>query len=89
MAITPSVEPTDRSMLRETMTSTIPVAMMATGATCTEKVTMLVGVRIFPPVTMPKPIRMPANARSMPKRRRSISVAASMPRNERRGLLCT
>ena len=57
MAMTPSSEPTDRSMFRETMTSTMPVAMIATGATWTENVTMLVGVRILPPVTMPKPMQ--------------------------------
>ena len=78
MAMTPTNEPTDRSMLRETMTSTMPVAMMATTVVWTESVTMLAGARILPPVTMPKPIRMAARATSMPKRRRSISVAASI-----------
>ena len=34
-------------MLRDTMTSTIPVAMIATTAVWTESVTMLVGVRIL------------------------------------------
>jgi hypothetical protein len=32
MPVTPSTEPTDRSMLRVTMTSTMPVAMTATEA---------------------------------------------------------
>ncbi len=36
MPMKPRIDPTDRSMLRDTMTSTMPVAMMATVAVCTE-----------------------------------------------------
>ena len=32
MAMMPTSDPTDRSMLRDTMTSTMPVAMIATPA---------------------------------------------------------
>ncbi len=37
MPTTPTIEPTERSMLRETMTSTIPVAMIPTEEVCTER----------------------------------------------------
>ena len=59
MAMTPTSEPTDRSMLRDTMTRTMPVAMIATTAVWTDSVTMLVGWMQRPAaVTMPKPIRI-------------------------------
>ena len=45
MPMKPSIEPTDRSMLRVTMTSTMPVAMMATEAICTDRFHRLRGVR--------------------------------------------
>jgi hypothetical protein len=35
-AVKPMIDPTERSMLRETMTKTIPVAMIATGTLWTE-----------------------------------------------------
>ena len=46
MPITPTTDPTDRSMLRETMTSTIPVARIAVDAAWTENVRKLIGWRI-------------------------------------------
>ena len=49
MPMKPSIEPIDRSILRVTMTNTIPVAMMATGADCTDKFHRLRGVRNRPP----------------------------------------
>ena len=45
----PSIEPIDRSMLRVTMTSTMPVAMMATDDDCTDRFHRLRGVRNNPP----------------------------------------
>ncbi|MNJ76342.1 hypothetical protein D3C77_736050 [compost metagenome] len=45
----PRIDPTDRSMLRVTMTSTIPVAMTATDAVCTERFQRFRGVRNRPP----------------------------------------
>ena len=45
----PSIEPIDRSMLRVMMTSAMPVAMIATGAACTDKFHKLRGVRKRPP----------------------------------------
>jgi len=49
MARKPSREPTDRSMLRETMMRTMPVAMTATEAVCTDRLKRLRGVRKLPP----------------------------------------
>ena len=53
MAITiptvPTMEPTERSMLRETMTSTIPVAMIAIAEVWTERFHRLRGVMNVPP----------------------------------------
>ncbi len=43
--MTPTREPTDRSMLRETMTMTMPVAMIATEAPWTDRVRRLTGSR--------------------------------------------
>ena len=48
MAMTPTNEPTDRSMLRDTMISTMPVAMMATTVVWTPSVTRLGAARILP-----------------------------------------
>ena len=44
MPTKPSIEPTDRSMLRVTMTSTMPVAMMAIEEVCTDRFHKLRGV---------------------------------------------
>ena len=49
MPTMPTIEPTERSMFRETMTSTIPVAMIATEEVCTERFHRLRGVRNVPP----------------------------------------
>ncbi len=49
MPTAPSTDPTERSMLRDTMISTMPVAMMATVAVCTERFHKLRGVRNVPP----------------------------------------
>ncbi len=49
MARKPSMEPTERSMLRDTMMSTMPVAMTATEAVCTDRLKRLRGVRKLPP----------------------------------------
>ena len=46
----PTSEPTDRSMFRETMTSTMPVAMIAIPAACTASVVMLPGAISLPPL---------------------------------------
>ena len=85
MATNPTSEPTDRSMLRDTMTRTMPVAMTAIPAAWTPSVTMLTGRRNVPPLMKWKPIRMIARAASIPNRRRSISVCARRPRQPARG----
>ena len=48
MPTTPTMEPTDRSMLRVMMTSTIPVAMIPMEAVCTLRFHRLRGVRKVP-----------------------------------------
>ena len=52
MPMTASMEPTERSMFRETMTSTIPVAMIPTAAVCTDRFQRFRGVRKVPPDQM-------------------------------------
>ena len=52
MAMKPTSDPTDRSMLRDTMTRTIPVAMIATPVAWTASVTMFVGWKNLPPLRM-------------------------------------
>ena len=54
MPTKPRIEPTDRSILRVTMTSTMPVAMTATDAVCTDRFHRLRGVRNSPPEKMLK-----------------------------------
>ena len=58
MAMRPTSDPTDRSMLRDTMTRTIPVAMIAMPVAWTASVTMLVGWKNLPPLRMLKVSRM-------------------------------
>ena len=60
MAMTPTSDPTDRSMLRDTMTRTMPVAMIATPVAWTASVTMLVGWKNLPPLRMLKVSRITA-----------------------------
>ena len=84
MPTAPSTEPTDRSMLRDTMMSTMPVAMMATVAVCTDRFQRLRGVRNVPPDQKWKPTQMRARAPTMPSRRVSISAARSSEPSRRR-----
>src|SRR3954447_13953362 len=74
MPIRPTTEPTDRSMLRDTITRTMPVARTAVDAAWTENVRKLTGSRITG-LAMPRPIQITTSARTMPNSRRSISVA--------------
>ena len=60
-------------MFLDTMTRTIPVAMIAMDALWTERFQRLRGVRNVPPETMPKPTQMMTSARSIPSMRVSIS----------------
>ncbi|MCY1559903.1 hypothetical protein D9M68_969860 [compost metagenome] len=75
MATSPRIEPTDRSMLRVTITSTIPVTMTATEAVWTDRFHRLRGVRNRPPENMLNPTQMMMSAPTMPSRRVSSSVA--------------
>src|SRR5688572_2143780 len=70
----PSIDPTERSMLRDTMTSTMPVAMMPIEALCTDRFHRLRGVRKSPPEMTLKPIQMIARAAISPNRRVSTSA---------------
>ena len=80
----PSMEPTDRSMLRDTMISTMPVAMMATEDVWTVRFHRLRGVRNLPPDRMWKPIQMTRSASTRPSSRASSSVAAEEATDEHR-----
>ena len=80
MAISPASDPTDRSMLRDTMTITMPVAMMAMPVAWIAIVTMFVGAMSFPPLRMWNVTRITIRETSMPNRRRSISVWPRSPR---------
>ena len=51
----PICEPTERSIWRETMTSTMPHAMMPTTATCSDRLKRLRAVRKMPPVRTSRP----------------------------------
>ena len=87
MPMKPSSEPTDRSMLRVTITSTMPVAMMETEADWTDRFHRLRGVRkarlskssgLTPRrrlLMMWKPAQMTISAPTMPSMRVSSSVA--------------
>ena len=83
MPVKPSTEPIDRSMLRVTITSTMPVTMTATEAVWTVRFQRLRAVRNLPsrkrlarvPVMTWKAIQMTRSAPSMPIMRVSISVA--------------
>ena len=69
-------------MLRETMTSTMPVAMMATVDVWTERFQRLRGVRNTPPDMNWNPSQTIARATIMPSMRASISVACMNRTNQ-------
>src|SRR5262245_54253622 len=81
----PSSDPTERSMLRDTMIRTIPVAMIAIDVLWTERFHRLRAVKKSPPDRMLKAIQIAPSAITMPTRRVSISDAATIPRHERDG----
>ena len=88
IAMTPTNDPTDRSMLRDTITRTIPVAMIAMPAAWTASVTMLFGEKNLPPLITLNVIRMRTKAMSIPNSRRSISVCAIRSRRDVRAGGC-
>ncbi len=71
-------------MLRETMTSTIPVAMMATIAVWTVRNQRFRGVRKVPPVQKWKPTQMISSPMIIPNMRVSISKDLTTRRNRPR-----
>ena len=73
--IKPSIEPMDKSIFRVTMTSTMPVAMMATDDDCTERFHRLRGVRNRPPESTSNATQISSSAPIMPSIRMSSSVA--------------
>ena len=88
MPVKPRVDPIERSMLRDTMTSTMPVAMIATAALCTERFQRLRGVRNRPLDTRLKTTQIARVARIRPRRRVSTSRAWSIAIGDRRGGSC-
>src|SRR5215216_3120403 len=84
MPTRPRMEPTERSIWRATITSTMPAAMTATDAVCTERFHRLRGVRKAPPDRRSTPIQISASAPSMPTKRASISVARNRSARPRR-----
>src|SRR5262249_32596032 len=77
---------TDRSMFRETITSTMPVAMMAMDALWTDRFHRLRGVRKRPPDRTWKPSQMSNSAMIMPTRRVSSSSDCNSERTLRSDL---
>src|SRR2546428_5756515 len=75
----PSMDPTERSMFRDTMTRTIPVAMIAIEALCTERFQRFRAERNVPPDTMLKLIQMMTRAATIPSMRGSTSRVRSTP----------
>ncbi len=69
-------------MLRDTMISTMPVAMMAIDVLWTERFHRFRAVRKSPPDRMLKATQMTTSAITMPSNRVSISVDASTERHE-------
>ena len=85
MAVKVRTDPTDRSMLRDTMMRTMPVAMIATEALWTDRFHRFRGVRNRPSDMMLKPIQMTASAAIRPSRRVSTSVERRSERSDRVG----
>src|SRR5262245_49720713 len=81
----PSSEPTDRSMLRDTMIRTMPVAMIAIDVLWTDRFHRLRAVRKSPPDRMLKAIQIAMSATTMPTSRVSSSLVATIDRHERDG----
>ena len=86
--MTPTSEPTDRSMLRDTMTSTIPVAMIATTVVWTDRVTMLAAGGSSRRSGSRTSIRIAAGRRACRRGGGRSPSGASMPRSEVRAGGC-
>ncbi len=78
----PSSEPTDRSMFRDTMISTMPVAMMAIEVLCTERFHRFRAVRKSPPDKTLNAIQMTTTAAIIPNSRVSTSADAKLERHD-------
>ncbi len=70
-------------MFRDTMSSTIPVAMIAMEVLWTDRFHRFRAVRKSPPETMWNTIQIARSEITMPKRRVSISVDANIDRHDR------
>ena len=84
--VNPRIDPTDRSMFRDTMIRTMPVAMTATAADWTDRFHRLRAVRNDPPDRMLNPIQMTAVAPIRPSSRVSISIDSRIDRMDRGGV---
>ena len=85
--VNPRIEPIDRSMFRDTMIRTMPVAMTATDADWTDRFHRLRVVRNDPPDRMLNAIQMTTVAAIMPSNRVSISIDRRIDRIDRAGWL--
>ena len=83
MATNTTIDPIDRSMLRDTMTRTMPVAMMPTAADWTDRFHRFRGDMKRPSDRKLNRSQMTPRATIMPSRRVSISMAASSDRSDR------
>src|SRR5688572_16552910 len=82
--VSPRTDPIERSMLRETMMSTMPVAMIATEADWTDRFQRLRGVRNRPPDSTLKPTQITTRAAIIPSSRVSSSRLWKADRTEPR-----
>ena len=87
--VNPRIDPIDRSMFRDTMIRTIPVAMTATDADWTDRFHRLRAVRNDPPDRMLNPIQMTMVAPIRPSSRVSTSIDSKIDRMDRGGVAPT
>ena len=78
MPVKPSTDPTDKSICRQTMTRTMPVAMMPTTLDCTAKLYIFLAVKKMPWVMISSTTQMTTSARIMASMRWSISAGLGM-----------
>ena len=83
IAVNPRTDPTDRSMFRDTMISTIPVVMTATAADWTERFQRKRGVRNRPSERKLNTTHRTTNAMTMPSSRTSNPTPDNEDRRDR------
>ena len=73
--VNPSSDPTDKSMCRQTITRTIPVAIIPTTLDCTAKLYMFLAVKKIPSVIIFSITHITSRAMTMASIRLSISTS--------------